>query len=640
MKGVLSAILSLIIAMSTTPVMASSIGSTASDPSIGKDVVQGAQTEYGEVGIGQSNTDVYLTIDNNGVLVGVPATIILSGTPDDTGNYIGKYSIRVEGDIAGDNTLTVKPKSDTVSLTQKGKTDQNAVIEQEQTDFTSDDLKNKTTTNGTVTATGLTAGTWNGSGTFEISITNPNAAKVEYFTWTNDPDFTKAYTQGDISAYSGLTEAEENENSTYSYPDATAISGLTDEGIEWIKENDGRLILPTFATSIADDSDGLNSAFGRWNRTYGSETNEIIKYVYSPENIIYIGNYAFTGLENVTKIDVNAKSIGKGSFTNCTSLESVNFHNVVTSVGRSSFMLCINLTDVYGADNVQSIDYQSFLNCYKLRCIDSLENCLTIGDNAFVATYELESLNLNPDVQSIGQRAFELSNYTENFSKYDNCDFGEYATVNQIYPNGVPEYTYTPCENEITHFAQHDLRWSQIQIPGTQKYFGSSGCGWCCLASVYNYYNGTNLTPVDIANMVYDVNPSLLYDGSFHYADSNIYKAVGLTSGGVIGGNMSVSDIGKLTDIQTLMDALADGKVAIINYAQSVGGSAHSVVAYGVTENGELMVADGSLYIHMLSYDPDYTTTDSVRLQEPYYYTIKPEAMISSWNNYVIVDKV
>lgn len=626
--------------MSATPVMASSIGSVADDPSVGEDVVQGAYTQYEEVGEGRTSTDVYLTIDNSDIKVTVPTTIILDGAPTEDGKYIGKYSVRVEGDMAGNQTLTVEPKENTVSLMQQGKNNETADIQQEQTTFSADDLKNKVATTGTATATALTAGTWSGSAAFEIGINDPSKAKIEYFTWGEDADFMSAYESSDLSDYPGLTVAEKNENSNYSYPDATAITGLTDEGINWIKENNGKLILPTFATSIADDSDGLNSAFGRWNRTYGSETNEIIKYVYSPENIIDIGDYAFTGLENVTKIDVNAKSIGKGSFTNCTGLESVNFHNIVTSVGRSSFMLCINLTDVYGADNVQSIDYQSFLYCYKLRCIDSLENCLTIGDSAFVATYELESLTLNPDIQSIGQRAFELSNYTEDFSKYDNCDFGEYATVNQIYPNGVPEYTYTFCENEITHFAQHDLRWSQIQIPGTQKYFGSSGCGWCCLASVYNYYNGTNLTPVDIANMVYDVNPSLLYDGSFHYADSNIYKAVGLTSGGVIGGNMSVSDIGKLTDVQTLMDALADGKVAIINYAQSVGGSAHSVVAYGVTEDGELMVADGSLYIHMLSYDPDYTTTDSVRLQEPYYYTIKPEAMISSWNNYVIVDKV
>lgn len=635
-KLIFTLILSVIIVINAMPVMASSVGSVSSDTSIGIDSVQNAVTEYSEVGEGNTDTEVYLTIDNNNVRVGVPTALIMNGKPNENGEYIAEYSVNVSGDIAGKDTLIVKPTADSVSLIQTGKTNSTAVINQDKTIFTCDDLKNNASTNGSVIAQSLTAGTWNGQTSFNIKLINYNStACIEYFTWGEDEDFLSAYNSGDLSDYSDMTVSEESTFSTYAYPERTALTGLTEEGLDWIQNNGGNLILPSCASSISD-STKTSSAFGRFNSVNGWDMSDAIEYIYIPSNIKTVGEYAFSGLENLVYADVYSKNIKKGSFVNCTRLKTVDFHNNAVDIGRSAFMLCINLTNVKGADNIISIDYQGFANCYKLNNIDSLNNCITIGERAFVMTYELQNLNLNPNIQSIGQAAFELSNYIEDFSNYDSCSFGKYATINQIYPNGIPKYTYTPCKNEIYHFAQHDSRWSQIKIPGTQKYFGSSGCGWCCLATIYNYYNNTNLNPVEIVNMVYDVNPSLIYDGSFHYADTNLYKAVGLTSEGVIGGNMNTSDIGKLSDLQTLMDALAEGKLAIINYAQSVGGSAHSVVAYGVTEDGKLMVADGSLSIH-LSSDPDYTSTDDIRLQEPYYYTVKPEAMISSWNNYCII---
>lgn len=41
-----------------------------------------AMAAYSEVGEGKANTEVYLTVDNNNVRVGVPTTLIIDGTPN------------------------------------------------------------------------------------------------------------------------------------------------------------------------------------------------------------------------------------------------------------------------------------------------------------------------------------------------------------------------------------------------------------------------------------------------------------------------------------------------------------------------------------------------------------------------------
>lgn len=643
LKKLLAIILSLVTLSCSSTAFASSVGSVTNDPSIGEDTVQGAYTEYENVGTGNTQTDVYLTVDNSNIRVGVPTVIILDGTPNENGEYIGNYSVRTEGDMSGDSTLIVQPKSNTVTVSQTGKNDMSATINQMQTAFTAEEVAAGATTTGTATAIGLTAGSWNGAGSFEIGINSTSAASVEYFTWGEDADFIQAYESSDLSNYPGLTVAEENENSNYSYPDATAITGLTDEGIEWIRSNNGRLILPTFATSISDnESSNTTAALGRFNSEYGSELSDIVTYVYVPENISYIGFYAFAGLENLEYANVYAETIGERSFFNCDALTLVNFKDKVNTVGRSAFNLCINLRSVVGASNVESVGASTFAYCYKLESIDALSNCATIGRGAFAGNYSLESIGLTDAIQSIGEGAFDMSGCEDQFTDFTNCEYGQYATAELWYPNDIPEYTFTPCENEISHFAQHDPRWSQLNIGNTSKKYGSSGCGWCCLATVYNYCNETDLTPVDIVDLIMENDASEIGSGSFSTKDS-IYETVELTPT-TIGNDGSVSPkLNQLDDLQSLYDALADGKIVVLNfwsYSAFTGNqSGHSIVIYGVTEDGKLMCADGSCLIHNASVDPDYSTLDAQRLQEPYYFTVEPWAIIHSWDWYTIVSK-
>lgn len=169
-RKIIATSLAILTLLSTTPVFAASTGSVASDPSVGKDVLQSAYTEYEEKGVGSSSTDVYLTVDNSDIKVKVPTKIILSGAPTDDGEYIGRYSVEVSGDMSGEQILSVTPKIGSMELIQDGKDNMPATISQEKTAFTSDDLAINTTTTGQVTAVGLTAGKWHAQNAFDIEI--------------------------------------------------------------------------------------------------------------------------------------------------------------------------------------------------------------------------------------------------------------------------------------------------------------------------------------------------------------------------------------------------------------------------------------------------------------------------------------
>lgn len=172
-KKIISIILSVLTLISVTPISVfaqSSIGSTSSNVSIGEDIEQKAKTKYENIEEGTAQTEVYLTIEDSDLIVSVPTTIILSGTPDAEGNYIGKYSVGVSGNLSGNKLVQVKPTDTSVELHQNGKLSKNAIITQERTRFDNNDLTNNIKTTGQVTANALTAGSWNTITSFELKI--------------------------------------------------------------------------------------------------------------------------------------------------------------------------------------------------------------------------------------------------------------------------------------------------------------------------------------------------------------------------------------------------------------------------------------------------------------------------------------
>ena len=103
--------------------------------------------------------------------VTIPKNVTLSGVAGNENSVA--YTITVKGDLAGYGTVTVDPE-DSFAFSQTDKDDITASVEQAKTTFSIgqdgeiDDFVTGVTTDGTIKATGLTAGKWTGSFQFVI----------------------------------------------------------------------------------------------------------------------------------------------------------------------------------------------------------------------------------------------------------------------------------------------------------------------------------------------------------------------------------------------------------------------------------------------------------------------------------------
>ena len=183
------------------------------DSIIGQDESQGQRSAYmksNETSVGTNSTDVYVS-QGSTYTVTLPKTVILDGKTAESNN--GIYKVSVDGDISGDEIINVTPKSnnkhinsshagDTTTengittcanitdenvqfyLGQKNKDDILANVNQNKTAFTTADLQSKdsetptNTTTGEISVSKLTAGSWKGQFSFNITMQQ----KYVYYT--------------------------------------------------------------------------------------------------------------------------------------------------------------------------------------------------------------------------------------------------------------------------------------------------------------------------------------------------------------------------------------------------------------------------------------------------------------------------
>lgn len=185
----LSVIMATILAFSSaTPVFAASSyknssGSVIEDISNntkkGKDDNQKEQTKYKEyAGDSYAVTNVYVTQAST-FSVMAPVVAIMNGNADSNGNYTSNIKYSVKGNIAGNETVTVEPES-SFDLKQTGKEDITCNIvskdgKSTKTKFTyGDGLRenNILSQEYTLTTKDVTAGSWTGSFSTNISISD------------------------------------------------------------------------------------------------------------------------------------------------------------------------------------------------------------------------------------------------------------------------------------------------------------------------------------------------------------------------------------------------------------------------------------------------------------------------------------
>ena len=112
-------------------------------------------------------TTVYAEIGSE-FKVTIPKKIVLDGATKS-----GTYTVTVEGDIAGLEVINVTPDS-AVTLSSKDKADVIGTITQDKLNWTYSEIytDSKILANGSISASGITAGAWNGTFNFAIKLEN------------------------------------------------------------------------------------------------------------------------------------------------------------------------------------------------------------------------------------------------------------------------------------------------------------------------------------------------------------------------------------------------------------------------------------------------------------------------------------
>lgn len=526
-KRFFAGLLSSVMILTAMPAFAASTGSVASDKSIGSDTVQGASTSYEEVGVGSSKTNVYLTVDNSNIKVGVPTTIILNGSPNENGEYVAQYGVSVGGDISGGSILTVEPSDNEVALQQAGKDDITATITQSQTQFSSDDLKNNLVTQGTVSATALTAGSWNGQTSFNISLGTQILAGYttlyEYDLSATENDDVKAYymvpnekttpveaeTVDSITASASLLssitslfqpltvyaaesnviekdgmqyeisdedtliitgEGEMKENVYSDLVDFQGIYEAVDEEFKTERYNGQNRIPDITYIEYIENTYYIRSAYNideNGNKHYRTTIADINEYIDSIKS-----NYIIS-LPKTVVIRDGVTNISNRAFRSCHTLQNVELSSTVKDIGEYAFKSCSNLISVNIKEGLINIADHSFDYCSNLASINIPNTVTNIGEYAFYSCASLTNINIPNNLEYIGKNAFrECVKWAGEITipnTVTNIGEGAFSSCYQITNINIPDSV-----TSIGNFAfYHCTGLTSVTIPGSVTSIGN-----------------------------------------------------------------------------------------------------------------------------------------------------------------------
>ena len=445
--------LAAIMVASITPVsaLAASIGSDASNPITGTDIDQGVKTRYSEIVEGNFQTQVYLTVDESDLIASLPTTVVLSGTPDEQGQYIGNYSLGVSGSMAGNKSIVIEPDSENIELRQKGKNSKTATVTQEQTKFTTDDFKNKTQTNGVITADKLTAGSWNSDFNFNIGVNvvkdvlrgystlykydlsatknddvcayycvpNKNTQRVDV---PNDGDSGNGSHYGKMSKIRKMfsraaTESSENENYVeyngvkyyLSDEDTIVIQGTGNMKNEvWRDFYDYKGIQDRTNANFMELAETIEIRWAPntlYPECYDKETGERNTKKEEEVNayINSLNNKVITPKNIVIKDGVT--NVSTSAFNNCKQIKSAIIAGSVNTIQNSAFQNCSSLTDLTIENGVGNIGNSAFQDSALIK-VDIPESVKTIGGGAFWNCKSLVTATTHEGLETIGNDVF------------------------------------------------------------------------------------------------------------------------------------------------------------------------------------------------------------------------------------------
>ena len=167
------------------------------------------------------------------------------------------------------------------------------------------------------------------------------------------------------------------------------------------------VIIDSTVTYIQDYAFNADPSYTILNPNANSNIETVI--FYSNSQCTTIGNYSFTNCTSLISINIpdSVTSIGEYAFYNCTSLTSINIPNGITIINDAVFGFMSNLTSITIPNSVKTIGDYSFTNCSSLISINIPDSVTSFGNGyAFNACTSLTSINIPNGVSNIPIRTF------------------------------------------------------------------------------------------------------------------------------------------------------------------------------------------------------------------------------------------
>ena len=138
----------------------------------------------------------------------------------------------------------------------------------------------------------------------------------------------------------------------------------------------------------------------------------------------------FRGFYNLTSVVLpeSVKKVGKSTFEQCQSLESIDLSGVTELDTENLFTNCYSLKSVVLPDNLTEIGPYMFSNCKSLVSLTIPQSVTVIGENAF-SQCAIETIVLPQNLTEIGTKAFYISDLKEIFIPKSVTYIGEAAFV-------------------------------------------------------------------------------------------------------------------------------------------------------------------------------------------------------------------
>lgn len=176
----------------------------------------------------------------------------------------------------------------------------------------------------------------------------------------------------------------------------------------------------TTAIWILDEATGVLTigGYGAMSSDQSSESGgfasykSMIKSVVIEDGITEIGNYNFSGCDNLASVTFadTVTSIGFHAFGSCNSLKAITIPDNITTMEGGVFFACENLEAVKLSNNLTEIKGNLFWECRSLKTVTIPDSVKKIGVAVFSGCDSLTSIHLGNGVTEIDHQAISSCN--------------------------------------------------------------------------------------------------------------------------------------------------------------------------------------------------------------------------------------